>query len=97
MSKPRGYLFIGGPAHGRWIPVPEGQQSIRVPEPVPPTIWREGDELYPWPKEHVYRIKSMYIFDRLAWIMVKEGLSREEESEALADVLLSPDGKEVRQ
>lgn len=96
MSKSRGYLFIGGPAHGRWIAVPEGQHSVRVPEPVPPSIWREGDELYPWPKEHIYWTKDIAIFGKWSTVMVKHGMSRVEENEAMADALLSMDGKAVR-
>jgi hypothetical protein len=98
MSADGYYLFIGGPAHKHWIAVPEGQESVRVPvPPAQPSIWQEGDALYLVPVERLYVVKTMWIFDRMVRVMVVTDLTREEESEALADALLSDDGKRVRQ
>ncbi len=90
-------LFVGGPAHGRWVNVHKGQTVVRVPAPVHPTIWQEGDELYPTPVEHVYTVQEVFVFGQVGLIMVCDCCLPDmiDLQRALVDALLSDDGKKV--
>lgn len=86
-------LFVGGPAHGRWIAVPDGEHMLRVPVPVRPTLWQEGDGLYPPVDEHRYYIETVAMFGHVIRVMIDSALIPAERAWQLIDVLLSSDAK----
>lgn len=90
-------LFVGGPAHGRWIAVPDGEILTQVPEPARPTLWTEGDALYPSLKVHTYHWEQVVVFRQVIRVMVDSAMIEEERRWRLIELLLSSDAKALIQ
>lgn len=97
MSNGDPYLFVGGPAHGRWIVVEKGRESVRVAAPVPVASWLEDSDPYVMPVDHVYAVEDLAIFGHHARVMICRCCcpTFKDMGQPLMDLLLSDDGKAV--